>query len=446
MKKPFKMPYILFLAFLISVLNYGCKGNNLPGVYAVVKLSLKVSFGGGMDMDREDLTLLLRADGTFTDDLAVPNWNTEKKGTYKQVSNKVILTYINSDRIDTCIYEKGELSIGSKTFLKMDNVDKIPAGNYEFTHASSSGGGMSGSPYIGVSGGENYYFDGKGHFSKDGYGVVSISGDNIGGGATKNDPTKNGTYKLNNGELILTYQDKKIEKHSFFASDGETVTAIIDGQFFFMDKKQKNEPLPTAKKLVEEIKEKQGGKAIDGIQNMMMNYTADELKIVNIRNFVNNNDRVQYYKDGKLAQVTQRNQKDSWEWVNGKQKPLDAETEKNMKYNFYTGISALKEGTISTLQKGIVARTEEGFSLNYSVDGIDFKMLVDKEYKIIGESNNISGKSFETQYSNFKEVDGILFPFTEEDKIGDETYTIQFIKIVINDPTNLNWPLPKEIK
>lgn len=443
--KILSIKYPIYLIFFIGVFSISsCKSQSLPGVYAGVALELQVNFGGGMGMGRNDITLYIRPDGTFTNDLKSKTWKTDIKGNYKQGGNKVILTYKNIDRKDIYSYDKGILSEGSTVLVKMDENDKVPPGKYSFTYASGSGGGMSGSPYIGASGGKDFYFDSKGNFSKEGYGSVVIAGDNIGGGTSHADSSKQGTYTLHNGDLVLKYQNGETQKHSFFASDDETVTAIIDGQLYFMDK-NKITKLPTAATLAEAIKNKQGGKSIDEMKNLLLEFMINDIKVISKKNFTNNSARLEFYKDDRLIQVTQWNGNDGWGWNGKKKQPLPIEKAKDMRYNFFTGIPSLKKSSINILSKGTVTREENGYSLNYSVDNIDFKIITDKDYKIIGEYNTISGKPFYSHYRNYKTTSGILFPYSEEDETEGQSYEVEFIKILVNDPVALNWQDPEAL-
>ncbi|MBS1497536.1 MAG: hypothetical protein JST09_04995 [Bacteroidetes bacterium] len=442
--KKISIKHSLYLFFILSAFNISsCKSQTLPGVYAGVGIELQVNFGGGMGMGRNDITLYLRPDGTFTNDLKSKTWRTDVKGNYKQSGNKVILTYNNIDRKDTYTYKNSVLSDGSTILVRMDENDKVPAGKYSFTYATGSGGGMSGSTYIGASGGNEIYFDGKGNFSKEGYGAVVVSGDNIGGGTSHADATKQGTYSLHNNELTLKYKNGEIEKHSFFASNGETVTAIIDGQIYFMDKSDMAK-LPTAAALADAIKNKQGGKAIDEMKSLLTECVINGVKIIIKKNFTNNSVRIEFYKDGKIALITQWNGNDGWEWSENKKRPISDKKEKDLRYNFFTGVAALRKSSIDLLAKGSVTKEGNGYCLNYLIDGINFKMITDKDYKIISESNSITGEPFVSRYSNYKTISGILFPFNEEDETGGQAYETVFTRIIVNDPGTLDWKEPGE--
>lgn len=67
----FKSFLFLTIAFIIINKTSSCQSNGINGVYAGVELSISPMMGGGMD--RTDVVILFRKDGSFTDKLKEPD-------------------------------------------------------------------------------------------------------------------------------------------------------------------------------------------------------------------------------------------------------------------------------------------------------------------------------------------------------------------------------------
>lgn len=183
------------LLFLLGISDEACSqaANNKDVVYA------GRSFTWGMNMGSYDLTILLRADGTFCEDLEEPDWQTKITGHYKKIKEGIYLDYLDkSVENDTISFENDDngdhtIYYGGAQMVKMLVPNKIPAGYYNYTSASSSGGMGTGMIYVGTSQYEGYNFYDNGTFDRASSGDVMVSGENIGGGSNSESEGKGNT-------------------------------------------------------------------------------------------------------------------------------------------------------------------------------------------------------------------------------------------------------------
>ncbi|GAB3342762.1 hypothetical protein GCM10027299_57870 [Larkinella ripae] len=65
--------YFVFLQlFILIFLFLSCNSAPIRGIYAGIQLRISAWAGGAME--RDDIVLYFRPDGTFTNDLNDPNW------------------------------------------------------------------------------------------------------------------------------------------------------------------------------------------------------------------------------------------------------------------------------------------------------------------------------------------------------------------------------------
>nr|WP_314734725.1 hypothetical protein [uncultured Campylobacter sp.] len=194
----------------------------------------------------EDYSFYLRDDSTYASRLEKPDWRTRIDGTYKVKDG--ILTITSNDDYDTSYYCENDdctflwNSIGTGYYMFQAQISsQMPKECFSFRKDSSSSmhgwSGGSDTVSVGVSG--YYCFDGKGRFSSGGssYAMATSGtpGGSIDGGSSKS-RSDEGSYKLNQGELTLRYDDGTVVRHSFFytlpRSKDNKAMAIIDGEVY----------------------------------------------------------------------------------------------------------------------------------------------------------------------------------------------------------------------
>ncbi|RYY61840.1 MAG: hypothetical protein EOO05_04985 [Chitinophagaceae bacterium] len=452
------------IAFLLLV-QVACNSQKLTGVYCGVELTISPMMGGGMD--RNDITLYLRPDGTFADEMDKPDWKTRVDGSYTVQGNKMSLNYAEKERQRTLtINSNGTLKLSTGYLLRKMDTRPIPAGTYKFEYASGSGGGISGVPYIGSSGGTNIYFDGKGTFNQDGYGSVMISGDNIGGGSSRKNNAA-GTYVQKDGILTLTYVDGKKEQSSFFVGDDLDGTMVVmNGEIFFRESEKdittrgtgegansnsgKKEASGTVKptsqytaaQLVEKIRAKHGGEAIDRINNYKISGNMNGFGIVSLTDLQKGWVRTELLQNGKVIAVEQLENDKGWTWAKGKKQPLTAARVKEMKAGLQTGFNVLKSVNLSKLTSGQVSAADGNYILTYTVDGTEFAMMVDPQFRVISEGRKVNGQMQVNRMSDFRTVGGILVPFTEKMTDGKTEMKVAINDFSVNGVAEADWKEP----
>ena len=215
------------------MLSFSCLGQakNQGTVYAGVKTSV-----GNGALNRKDVSVLLRNDFTFTDQLAARDWKTAVIGKYIKENGEITLNYTKSKK--TVIYkitDKGNLSRRGLVLSKFDEKS-MPIGGFKYKNVSGRGGIGTPQDYVGSSTSTIIYFNADGTFTNKKASAVTIVGNNVGGGTTSK---KNGAgiYKLNNGELTFNFNDGTTKKHSCFVSKAggkDNTMLLIDGKFYFV--------------------------------------------------------------------------------------------------------------------------------------------------------------------------------------------------------------------
>ncbi|GAB2768340.1 hypothetical protein GCM10027275_08640 [Rhabdobacter roseus] len=442
--------YALWLGqwlFFCAILS--CNSQSVEGVYG--GLGVRFSAMGGGSLQRDDMAVYLRKDGTFTDELDEEDWKTAVKGKYVVKGNEVILTYNNNKKSDT--YErtsKGHLKSGSTILMRLEMNGNLPALGYKTSGGTSTGGGLSGTPYIGTFSQNFIRFDGKGSFSREHQGTVLITGDNIGGG-TNNKDESGGTYTYKDGVLQLKYSNGQTEKHSFFFSKSRERIAVIDGRIYVEEKEKstpkeaaqkpdESEKLPSVAELLNKVKEVHGGRAIDAIRDVKVVSQARGMVLLNLNDYQKPRSLAHVRVAGKLAFVQYREGNEGWQWMQGKKSPMEQARIQESEANRYAGISGLHTTRLAELKKGTLEVAPNGdYELRYLVQGKPLKLLVDKKYRITGEEIPSQGKVTKVAYKNFKEVAGVLFPFTEIHTSDAEETEIKITDYFINTLTEKEW-------
>lgn len=461
-------PLFLILTFIYSSCSsQGSSG--VTGVWCGVELTLSPMMGGGMD--RTDVTLYLRPDGTFADEMDKPDWKTRVDGKYSVSGSTLRLLYDDAKQNrEIKITGNKTMELGTGYVLRKMDTRKIPAGTYKFQYASGSGGGVSGTPYVGSSGEKNIYFDGKGNFHEDGYGGVVIAGDNIGGGSSRKD-NASGTYTQDDATLTMNYASGKKETHSLFIGDDrEGIMVVMNGDLFFRksekditvkEVKSSGETLSNntengdekntsttgksamnAADLAVKIKAKHGGDAIDKITTMRMSGKMNGLELTVFTDQQRGWSRTEIRQGGKLVGVEQLEGNKGWAWAGGKIQVLNAARIRELKDGLNTGFNVLHSSRLANLTSGSVNESDGNYVLTYKVNGTDFGMMVDPEFKVIGEGRKINGVMTTVLFSDFRQTNGLLVPFVEKLNDGKTTVTVTVTGVSINTVTDADWKEP----
>ncbi|MCG2615350.1 hypothetical protein LZZ85_13705 [Terrimonas sp. NA20] len=454
---------VLSLCLSLLTLNTGCQSQSVGGVYSGVILSISPMIGGGMD--REDLTLYLRPDKTFSQSMEKADWKTHVEGKWSVQGKDVVLNYSDpkrKPRTFSIVSPEKLKSGGGYILFKMVMANSIPKGLYEFKYASGGGGIGSNLPYVGVSGNRYIYFDGKGNFSQDASKVVAVIGDNIGGGTNSSDNTA-GTYTIKDGVLTLTTADGKKAVSSIFThkdAKGETM-ATINGDLYFemtqeeITKKLKNKKPETntsarsktddnntatgstatdvsASSLTEKMRSAHGAAAIDQLKSVTVEATLQGLALKAVTDYSREWTRLETRQNGKLIMVEQLEGNSGWQWLKGKKTTLNDQRVKELKAGFSAGLAGLRKSKIQQLNTGTVKKQKSGFSLTYSSDGVEMVLICTDDFRIIGEAKQTATVFQGITYEDFRDVNGVLLPFTEKHTDGKTTMTVRISKIEVN--------------
>ncbi|GAB3255476.1 hypothetical protein GCM10027347_16610 [Larkinella harenae] len=441
-----------FVLFQLSVLIFLCQSCNsapVSGIYAGIQLRISAWVGGAME--RDDIVIYFRPDGTFTNDLKDPNWKKTVKGKFKVSGKEVIMTYTDGDKETYEITEKGNLSGGNFILMPMEMKATIPASSFKYTGGSSSGGIGTNLPYVGTFSQNRIHFDGKGNFSHSRHSTVMVSGDNIGGG-TNNKNEDEGTYTYQDGMLTLKYNTGKSQTQSFFfTKDGEQIAAM-NGRIYTKDdgkessSRKKEKPavnLPTASELVDKAREAHGGKALDAIQNLKVISQSRGILMVTQSDYQQPRTMAEARASGKRVYAEYWDGQKGWSWLQGKKTPLTDVRIRDKEANRYAGFSGLHAERMATLRQGDVeALRNGGYALTYRKDGAQLKLMLDAKYRVVGEELPSEGKRTTVRYENFRTVKGVLLPFTEVQTQGSQRNEIRVTDYFINELEEKDWAEP----
>jgi hypothetical protein len=435
---------LFFQLLVMGCFMVSCQSQSIDGVYGGVKLSLGMMGGG---MNRSDIVVYLRKDGTFTDELEKPTWKKDVRGTYIVKGKEVVLTYTKNKEVSTFdINPKGYLlASGQYPLFKMYMDKAVPVGSFKYTGGASSGGGISGMAYAGIFTQSNINFDGKGRFSHSRFNTVSVSGDNMAGGANSSSDDS-GQYSYKDGVLELTYGSGKKTVHSCFFMDGKDPFLAMDGRIYVTNKDkdskaEKTEVVPSSSVLLEKVIKAQGGEALESMRNMKL--VAQDGKnsvVVSMRDYERKRNYVTMRASGKLIYEEFFDGNDGWIRIQGKKSKLTAERIKELQVGFYGGFGGLKKDRIGKLIAGRAAAEKDGgYSLSYSVEEKPFKMLIDREYRIIGEERTLGKTKVVVDLGKFRTVKGILLPFIENQAFAGQKMELRISDYFINELNESDW-------
>ncbi len=442
----------LLCSMLISTIIFGQAKETL--VYA------GRSFTWGMNMGSYDLVVLLRPDGTFCEDLEEPDWQTKITGNYRKIKEGYFLEYIDKTiENDTITFEKDTegyefIYYGGAQMVKMEVGNKVPAGYYRFSSASSSGGMGTGMIYVGTQHHEGYNFYDDGTFDRSSSGGVMVSGDNIGGGSSSDSAAK-GKYTIKNGLLTLTNDDGTVEKHSFFYQNNgekEFLVAIDGSIFFYGDEDSTSEDTTASNEVVAQsddnlaetlkssgltflnaVKQTHGGLEIDKINTVQATFTFSGLRFKLLLDYENKLLRLESLEPS-FTYVEQIQDKQGWVYQNGALRELDTARINELRKSFISGVFGLKESVLEQTKILDIRETEDGIILvSVLIDNNTMGYIINKkENSLIGNFILKNGENEITYYSNLKKQNAILMPFTETTESSTGTIEVNYQNIIFN--------------
>ncbi|UOE51550.1 hypothetical protein MTO98_10715 [Mucilaginibacter sp. SMC90] len=456
-----------FLIMILTGVDAGAQAKNVSGVYAGIELTLPVTMGAGMG--RNDVVYMLRPDGTFNDLLKKPDWKTRVAGHYQVQGNTLKMQYLKGSKQEYKFEADGDIDAGSFNILKLNTADRVPAGYYEFTHASSAGGMNTGQVFVGTAGEKGLYFDGKGNFSQNSSSATMVSGEGIGGGGSHKDSGE-GTYTIKDGTLTLTYSTGKSETHSFFCRPGEKpIMAAIDGNIYFMKDKAPKSASSVAKtapgargntavattessatgasnnndgaSLLRKAAEVHGGAKLDAIKTMQVSATMMGIDITLKIDLTARRVRSELRKGGKLLQVEQMEGDNGWQWRNGSKQPLSAARLAQLKQGFRSGPLLFRKENLDKLQN---VKAQQGKNnmviVSYNFDGVTSFAALNGNSQLVGEGTKTGSVIQASAFTGFKTVDGIVLPAAELQSEGTQKSSITYNDYKINPSfTDADW-------
>ncbi|MDN3548078.1 hypothetical protein [Mucilaginibacter aquaedulcis] len=445
---------------------------NLNGVYAGIQLTLSAMMGGGMN--RQDYVILFRPDGTLNDKMDKPDWRTAVTAHYQLVGQQLTITYPKGNKDKYTITSDGLLDGGGYTLSKLDG-STVPTGYYKFSSASSAGGMGTGMVYVGVAHDAGLNFDGKGHFSSSKSSATAIIGDNVGGGGSKKGGGY-GTYKINNGQLTLTFSDGHVEEHTFFCRiQDKKPMAAIDGDLYFQDDGEDDKPVKSTaktksntgnnattttdnssnnaaadgKSLLLKANELHGGTKLDGVKTVKFSATIMGLKAVSFIDADAGKVRIELWKNGKLASIEQLEGDGGWQWQNGHKNALPANRVAEMKNSFYSGVMGLRKSVIDGMQIVNVKKMNNSItSVMCKCNGNEYIFAFNNQGQLVleGSKAGTSSQASVSALTDLRPVQGVMIPFHEVLSSGAQKMVIQYDNFEINPMIGADaWLVPNAI-
>lgn len=440
------MKYMLqtVAALLVLVTATYAQTRTLNGVYAGIRVTPAVVMGGGMN--REDIVIYFRPDGTYTYDLHKPDWQTLTDGRYTINGKAITLTQANNKRTTNYkLDDDGDIDAGGCTLLKQHIDGSVPKGYYEFNKISSSGGGSSGMVYVGSSQNKGLYFDGAGNFSSKSASATVVSGEGIGGGSSR-DNTGKGTYTINKGVLTLKYDNGKTVVHSFFCRPGDPVIAVVDGNLYFMEDEKKKATAAAKKRadktttttapatgepadgktLLLKANAVLGGTRLDQLKTMGFTATLQGLQAQSFVDVAAKRVRLEVRQAGKLVQVEQLENGTGWQWKQGKTGALPAVRVSEMGAAFYGGLLGLRKQEIEAATLKEVKNSSAGYTIHTQREGKQYLYLLNPQSQVLAVGDNAGQTVSTSVYSDWRTVQGVLLPFKEVSSAGNRKVTILY--------------------
>ncbi|UOE49298.1 hypothetical protein MTO98_33430 [Mucilaginibacter sp. SMC90] len=458
--------------FLLAALAvFSCCSNDifaqvkLDGVYAGCEFSPSPIFGGGMN--RRDVAVMFRPDGTFNDVLNRADWQTNVSGKYTVNNNEVNLKYTKSSSVYT-ITKYGSLSNYAHELFKLQG-NVIPAGYYSFISAMGGGGAAYGTTYVGALSTQGLNFDGQGHFSNSRYSGSVVAGENVGGGSSSSKDGR-GTYKINKGVLTLTYTDGHTELHSFFCDmGGKTRMAVVDGRVFFVDNNDQatnndvkpsttaknaqegapantgNTAVPDGKTLLLKANAIHGGDKLNALKTARLTGSVSGLKVVELIDITNSKVRVEVWKNSKPVSVQQTEGNTGWQWSSGNKSDLPANSVAEVKTALYTGVIGLRKSLLDQMQ---IVNTQKiannnMYTVQCKLNGNEYVFAVNDKNQLMAYGYKVGDKTLFSMLSDLRPVQGITIPYHEATTSGQQKLNIQYDSMDVNPVLDeQSWAVP----
>jgi hypothetical protein len=455
---------LVLIAFLFCFYDHVFAQEKLDGVYAGCEFSPSPIFGGGMN--RRDIAVLIRPDGTFNDVLNRTDWQTNVSGHYTISKGQVTLKYTKSSSIYT-ITKYGSLSNYAHELFKLQG-NIIPAGYYSFISAMGGGGAAFGTTYVGALSTQGLNFDEKGHFSNSRYSGSVVAGENVGGGSSSS-KDGSGTYKINKGMLTLTYTDGHTELHSFFCDmGGKTRMAVVDGRVFFVDNKDQtitantkssstakktsensadanNTTAPDGKTLLLKANATHGGDKLNTLKTARLTGSVSGLKVVELIDIPNNKVRVEIWKNGKPVSVQQTEGNTGWQWNSGNKSDLPANSVAEVKTALYTGVIGLRKSLLDQMQ---IINTQKipnnnMYTVQCKLNGNEYVFAINDQNQLMAYGYKVGEKTLFSMLSDLRSVQGITIPYHEATTSGQQKLNIQYDNMDVNPVLDQqSWAVP----
>ncbi|MGC1514558.1 MAG: hypothetical protein WA810_03205, partial [Maribacter sp.] len=354
---------------------------------------------------------------------------------------------------------------GGAQMVKMSVANKVPPGYYSFSSASSSGGMGTGMVYVGAQSYEGYTFYENGTFDTSSSGGVMVSGDNIGGGSSRENES-NGSYTIKNSVLTLSFKDGSIKKHSFFyETEGEDFLCLIDGSIFFYEKmkaQQKNEavaeesssqpdaastqPAPLkALEVFESVKKVHGAEAIDALKTLKAEVLISGMRLKVLMDIERQFIRLESLEP-TFPYIEQLEGTTGWIYQQHSVRKMSEARVKEMRLTFISGFLGLQGDVLDRTKILESIEGEEGLAL------ISAEVGQEKTgYIIQSETNTLAativikaGEKEVTYLSDFKRVDGLLLPFKETTVTDEATIDVIYKTYTVNPTfTETEWSKKK---
>ncbi|WP_207515293.1 hypothetical protein [Longitalea luteola] len=432
------------LTLLNIALAYPATAQTLNDVYIGAQL-YTTPFDG---MQINNIVIYFRNDGSFNDQLNTADWKTTVTGTYVIKNKLVKLSFRNGQEPVTYqLAANGNLvsMAGIKhTLYKVKKVTSLTASAYEKRSGSSRGGMGTGMPAAGVFSSNYLHFDGKGNFSFNRSGIVGIGSNDAAGKYEKNSKGS-GRYKLGDGEIILTFKDGSVSKHSFFYSPpNEEDLILLDGEFYFREKEghqpeeavaseTKNDALPSAAELMNELRLRYGGESIDNITTLKETATiSGNMEAVSVTDIVNNKIRLEIRQHGQLLMVKQLEGDSGWQWVKGKRSALLQRDKEELRLSLYQGVLGLHKKLNGYFTKGTVARSGSDYMITFYKGDKKLVYLIGSDYSLKGNAYSVTEAPNMSVYKNFAKSKGITYPSVTETTDGRNKLTVTTTSMEFN--------------
>lgn len=454
---------LVLCAFLFCCSDHVFAQTRLDGVYAGCEFTLSPLIGSGMN--RRDIAILFRPDGTFNEEMSKADWKTHVSGKYEVANGKVTMHYPKDDYHYT-ITKYGSLFCYSYELFKLQG-DKLPPGYYAFTNGTTGGGPGSGMAFVGSMSQRGLKFDAKGNFSDSHSSVAVVSADAIGGGASRSGGGS-GTYKLNKGVLTLTFNDGHTEQHTFFCDlDTKNRMAVCDGKVFFAEDESKSEKTTASgksnitsastsgttanasatdgKALLLKANMAHGGDKLNALKTVRLTGSVSGLKVVELIDLQSSKVRVEVWKNGKPVSVQQTEGDSGWQWSSGNKTDMPAGNVAGIKAALYTGVLGLRKSQLDQMQVVNIQKVpnSNAYAIACKLNGSDYVFAVNDKNQLMAYGYKIGGKASSSMVSDLRPVQGITIPFREASTSGEQKLDIMYDNMDVNPVFNAqNWAVP----